>query len=543
MVLIRGGTTKIGSTVKETEAMGMEKELVFPSIVPETPQHSVRVDDFFLMTSEVTNEQYAAFVQATGARPPWMWGEDATNEARAAFLEEQQQLKEAAKAEGRPTPERKKFEAADWWKKNWEGKEWQVPAGKEGLPVTWVDYQDARAYARWGGLRLMTEFEYQRACRGSSAQPYPWGDDAPETDRCASLDSRINEPVTADKLPTGASADGIRHLAGNVWEWTSSPFVSYPKYKDLVIEVGKGRNERKINGIVKWDANQRVAVGGSFQNSVLACRTTTRRPTDRTQTTDALGFRCAASTAPGLDIARIVLKDDMPLDQRPEGVQFDESKVLAMDRWSGSAGNVPDVEDYGVIQSYDYVLFVPCIEVDAVSVKGLKELSLEHGVVTLGVLSTTVPVIEPALPPGTYYVSFRGASQPPEPTGAVDPTQGVQDPPADDVVAPIEVPEGYVWEKDHFIFYSADDRPVAALSADGSEMSYVRPKKPEILVGKGTRQIPGPPDKNDNPTFVDEPVDVTSFKVNSWVRVSNKGFYYNLRLKFAEGTVIDGWRH
>jgi len=548
MVFIRGGTTKVGSTVKDVEARGMENEKVFNAILPETPQHSVRVDDFFLMSTEVTNEQFAAFVQATGSRPPWTWGEKAADDARQAFLIAQAEQIQAAKDEGNPVPERKKFDMDDWWKKNWEGKPWEVPTGKEVLPVTYVDYQDAREYARWAGLRLMTEFEYQRAARGSTTQLYPWGEEPPDTERCATMDSRISEPLPAGALPKGASADGVFHLAGNVWEWTASPFTSYPKYKDMKIEIGKGKQKRIIPGIVKWDANQRVMVGGSFQNGVLAARATTRRPTDRTQTTNAVGFRCAASVAPGLDIARVVLKDDMPLDQRPEGVEFDEGKVLAMDRWTGNAGSVKDVTGYGVITSYDHVLFVPCIEVDAVSVKGLKELSREHGVVTMGVLATTVPVVEPALPPGTYYVSFRAASKPPELTEAdagTDPTQGVQDPAAepDDATVPVEVPEGYEWEKDNFIFYSTDDVPVASLPAGNSELSYVRPKKPEIVVGKGVRHIEGPPDKDGNPTLVEDPVDIASFKVNSWVRVSNKGFNYSLRLLFAPGSVAEGWRH
>ncbi len=533
MLLVKGGTTKIGTPAKEIEAFGMENEIVFPSLVPETPQHSVRVEDFFLMVSEVTNEQYAAFVQATGARPPWTWGEEATNEARKAFLEDQQQRKQAALDAGQMPPERRKFEPTDWWRKNWEGQEWEVPAGKEARPATFVDYQDARGYARWAGLRLMTEFEYQRACRGNTAQRYPWGDDGPDRDKCASLDSRINEPLPAGALPDGASEEGIHHLAGNVWEWTGSPFTSYPKYEDLKIKVGKGRNERTVPGIVKWDANQRVAVGGSFQTSALACRTTTRRPTDRTQMTDALGFRCAGSVAAGLDIARVVMKEDLPLDTRPEDVEFDETKVLAMDRWTGRAGSVSDVPGYGVVADYNYVLFVPCVEVDAVSVKGLKERSLENGVVTMGVLSTTIPVVEPALPPGTYYLSFRASGEAPPPADPADP----------DAPAPLAVPEGYDWAVDNFIFYSWDDVPVAAWPAATADLTYSRPKRPEIVVGKATREIPGTDDEGE-PIVIEDPVDVAAFKVNSWVRVSNKGFHYSLRLMFAPGAITEeGWRN
>ena len=561
MVLVRGGTTKIGTTAKQLQAISEENEHNFTVVLRETPQHSVRVEDFFLQVSEVTNEQYAAYVAATGARPPWMWADETVvNDARMAFLQEDHEKREAAKSAGLPVPERGKFDENVWWRKNWEGQPWSVPKSKETLPVTFVDYQAARAYARWAGLRLMTEFEYQRACRGNTTQNFPWGDDPPTTDRLVSLDNRTNEPFAAGALPAGASREGIRHLAGNVWEWTSSPFVAYPKYENLVIKVGKGRNTMTLDDTVKWDANQRVVVGGSFQNATIAARCTTRRATDRTQNTDAVGFRCAASATPGLDIAVTVMKDDVPPQVRAEGMEFDETKVLAIDRWRSNRGtaNTKDKDKevplpgYAIITGFDYVLFVPAVEIEAVSLKGLRELSHEHGVVSMGVLSTTVPILEPELPAGTYFVSFRGASQPPEtPAASTDAgedsiSKGIQEPQDepvvdDDAIVSIEVPEGYEWGQDHFIFYTPDDRPVAAISTAGSDISYVRPKKPMVLVAASERDVPGV-DEEGEPIIVKEPVDQATFKLNSWVKVSNKGFHYSLKLLFAPGTITDGWR-
>jgi formylglycine-generating enzyme required for sulfatase activity len=385
-VLVHGGVTLIGATVEEVEAMGHANELVFPSVVPETPQYERTVDDVHMMVSEVTNEQYAAFVHSTGARPPWMWGEEATSEGRAAFLESQQRMKEAAAAAGRPTPERKKFHADKWWAENWLGKAWSVPAYAETLPVGWVDYTDAVAYAEWAGMRLMTEFEYQRACRGDGAAKYPWGDDPPDPNRCADLDSRMNEPLRVAELPNGRSPDGVAHLAGNVWEWTASPFVPYPGHRDLVIEVGAGVNLRRIHGIVKWDPGQRVAVGGSYQNSDLAVRCTTRRPTDRNQTTDALGFRCAASPTPGADRIRAAVRA-VGASAAWSELELDTERSVFADRWRAGAGTSP-LPGYAVVEDYDHLLFIPALDR------------------TYGVLVTTEPALVPPLPAGTHVVTF-----------------------------------------------------------------------------------------------------------------------------------------
>ena len=82
------------------------------------------------------------------------------------------------------------------------------------------------------------------------------------------------------------------------------------------------------------------------------------------------------------------------------------------------------------------------------------------------------------------------------------------------------------------------------------ELKYARPEKPIVTIGPGKRTVQavnadGTPqvDKKDNPVMVEENVTVVSLKVNSLVRVSNKGFVYSLPLKFAEGEVSKDWRH
>src|SRR6185295_9407944 len=148
------------------------------------------------------------------------------------------------------------------------------------------------------GLRLMTEFEFQRAARGDSARTYPWGEDWDDRKFCQSLLSGMDSPAPVGSYPAG-STNGFFDLAGNVWEWTSSPFEPYPGYQPLHVKKGK----RTVDGLAPFDPEQRVIVGGSFQMDQIGVRVSTRMNADRSQSTNAIGFRCAASPRPGTDAA------------------------------------------------------------------------------------------------------------------------------------------------------------------------------------------------------------------------------------------------
>lgn len=534
-VLVKGGQTKIGSKVKEVEEYGEKEETVFPILACETPQHSVRVDDFYMAVTEVTNEQYAAFVSATGWRPPESWGTKVIDEASLAYVTEMEEARQRAKEAGEIVPDRVPFDRSKWWRANWEGKAWELPKGSETLPVVYVNYEDAKAYARWAGMRLPTEFEFQRAGRGKTDNLYPWGSEPLETNS-ANNTMRLRAPKPVGSFPGGA-VDGIYDLSGNVWEWTSSPFVPYPKYKDLEIEVGRGKSTRIIHGITTWDANQRVVVGGSFQNGILPQRLTTRRPTDRDQATEGVGFRCAASAIGGLDMAETVMSEDYPAQLRPLDVEYDTSKVLAMDLWDAEPGSAK-LENYAIVKGYDFVMMVPTVGVEAVSVKGLRELGVEKGPVHMGVISMTRPTLEPELSAGTYIVAFRGAGEVVVAPPADDGTEGQEA--GDEAPSTTPLPEGFDPSKDAFIFYSPSGEPVDWMEAP--EIKYVRPQQPQILIGEGTRDVPGV-DEEGEPIVVQEPVTQVTLKQNTWVRVSNKGFNYGLVLKFAPGTVTNDWRH
>lgn len=144
----------------------------------EKPQHLVEVKPFYLDRTEVTNERYKAFVEATGHRAP----------------------------------------------KHWRGK--QPPAGEEKFPVVNISWDDAVAFAAWEDKRLPTEEEWEFAARGRDGRLYPWGSEwNPEFANTA--ESSTGKIVEVGRYPGGASPFGVLDLCGNVWEWTASDLRSY----------------------------------------------------------------------------------------------------------------------------------------------------------------------------------------------------------------------------------------------------------------------------------------------------------------------------
>lgn len=530
LVRIEAGATQIGTSRESAQAVAERNEFDFAVIVYETPRHSLDLDDFLLMVTEVTNEQYEAFVRDTDRRPPQSWGAAAIERARdVRVLEISEQLERIRAAGGKP-PEYPAFDATGWWAANWRNEPWSVAAHDAARPVTFVNYDDVVDYARWTGLRPMTEFEFQRAGRGRGIDQYPWGDD-PDPSRASTselvLDGKKvlpDRPFAVGSFPRGANSDGVFDLSGNVWEWTSSPFIPYLGYRDIVVEVGAGKQRRTIHPLPDWNAEQRVVVGGCFLTGTFAARLSTRRPTERAQATDSLGFRCAASVQPGVDTARAVLDHDWPEDQRPQDVLFDPRKLLAAERWRSVAGSAKSttatdaagepapLPGYAVITEYDHLIFVPVVELDVVSVQTLEELSRRRGNVPLGLLSTSIEVLEPALPAGSYLIAYRSGRAPQKDT---------------------DWPEGFDASVDSLLFFDVDGKALAARAVP--ELAFVRPPAPTLTLADGSLQRAGEP--------TEQPTTVATLSVGTWAKLSNRGLVFALPLAFRAGEIDSSWRY
>ena len=239
LVPIPAGTTKLGDPIDDAN------EIV----------RSVPIAAFRMMRREVTNDQFAVFIRTTGYRTT-------VEAAGHGYV----------------------------WKRHWraiKGADWRHPQGPgstiAGLgdhPVVQVSAKDAEAFCQHYGLRLPTEDEWEYAARGPEGLRYAWGNtltpdslsklaNAGTWDCCAPSEGdgfARTAPVGA--FPRGRSPFGLDDMAGNVWEWTASPFPGAP--------------------------GDRVIRGGGWGNNPYCLRAAYRHGNPSEIGLDMVGFRCAA---------------------------------------------------------------------------------------------------------------------------------------------------------------------------------------------------------------------------------------------------------
>lgn len=219
--------------------------------------HAVEVKPFAIARAATTQSEFAAFVQDGGYRRPELWREEGWSWRTAAAAEHPVYWR---RAPGRSW-ERRHFDA---W----------LPL-EPHRPVVHVNWHEAQAYCRWARRRLPTESEWEAAAAlepapaGTGFAPrkrrYPWGD-APPTPARANLEWRAMGCVDVGALPEGDSAFGCRQMMGNVWEWTSSPFLPYPGF---VPDAYKEYSQ-------PWFGSHRVLRGGAWTTRSRLLRNTWR---------------------------------------------------------------------------------------------------------------------------------------------------------------------------------------------------------------------------------------------------------------------------
>jgi ergothioneine biosynthesis protein EgtB len=159
----------------------------------ETPRHRVFLEPYRLAAGLVRCGEYLSFMEAGGYDDPGLWLSDGWD-ARCRL--------------GWTAPLYWERRDGAWWHYTLAG----LRRVDEAEPVCHVGYYEADAYARWAGARLPTEAEWEAAARQA---PLEGG----------FLDAGRHHPTA--------------ELFGEVWQWTSSPYVGYPGYRPPAGALGE----------------------------------------------------------------------------------------------------------------------------------------------------------------------------------------------------------------------------------------------------------------------------------------------------------------
>jgi formylglycine-generating enzyme required for sulfatase activity len=232
LIRIPAGPFLMGSSDADTRADDDEK-----------PQHRLKLPDYWIGKTPVTNAQFRPFVEGDGYTNRAYW-----TAVGWAWRKEENILK-----------------PVDWDDAKWNGADY---------PVVGVSWFEALAYCRWlsaqtgDDYRLPSEAEWEKAARGPAGLIWPWGNTW-EAGRCNSKEAGIQRTTPVGQYPTGASPYGVLDMAGNVWEWCATKYGrSYPyqpedEWTEAYLEEDVGR---RIRGGA-WFQDQRF-VRGAYRHYI-----------------------------------------------------------------------------------------------------------------------------------------------------------------------------------------------------------------------------------------------------------------------------------
>ncbi len=226
---------------------------------PGCAEQSFETEPFLLDRHAVTNQAFQLFVDGGGYEDLGLWPEEMWPNM-IDFVDQTNQ----------PAPR--------FWRDGRHDKK------LANYPVVGICSYEAAAYASWAGYRLATEAEWQMAASWSlqnsanAGRPYPWGE-ALQLEHCNIWACKHGRVLPVDAHPGGAAPNGVEQLVGNVWEWTSSDFVTTDDEERPVIGgemVLKSIRGGAFDTYFPWQATSHFRTG-------LACLSRTHN----------VGFRCA----------------------------------------------------------------------------------------------------------------------------------------------------------------------------------------------------------------------------------------------------------
>jgi len=253
-VLIPAGTFIMGS--HGTEVDRYEDET----------QYSVTLSAFRMNKYEITNVQYAAFLNAKGIGSNGIW----------------------AKAPAYPTQILIYASSGNYdWGLHYSGSQWIPVGGYENAPVIYVTWYGAKEFATYVGGTLPTEAQWEYACRAGTTTPFNTGNFLTNLqanyDWAYPYNGGTNTVTTylGRTQPVGtyaANRYGLYDMHGNVWEWCADWYGTYP-------------NSAQTNPTGAATGSGRVIRGGGWNRSAYRCRSACRCGDYPNFSYNCLGFR------------------------------------------------------------------------------------------------------------------------------------------------------------------------------------------------------------------------------------------------------------
>ena len=292
MIWVAGGSFQMGASKNDMEALPREK-----------PRHLVEVSGFFMDAHEVTNAQFAEFVEASG----YVTVAERSVETPEGVFDPGSMVFES------PQDVFGLRDHGQWWR--WiESASWRHPEGPGSTwknrtehPVVHVAYEDAVAYATWRKCRLPTEAEWEYAATSGGREfRYPWGNVSPSIgkSKCNIWDGvfpTLNLATdghvgTSPVMTYPPSLLGFWDLGGNVWElcedwYAPGTYALAGNGGALSNPIGPSESFDPLEP----DVPKKVMRGGSYLCNEGYCssyRVTARMPVAFDTGTSHIGFRC-----------------------------------------------------------------------------------------------------------------------------------------------------------------------------------------------------------------------------------------------------------
>jgi len=231
-------------------------------------QHEVTLTAFRISKYEITNAQYAAFLNAKSIDMYGVWD-------KAPVYYDQILIKPSSGEHD--------------WGLHYSGSQWTPVAGYENYPVIYVTWYGAAEYATYIGGTLPTEAQWEYACRAGTTTTfntgvcltnlqanYNWAYPYEYCTNTVTINSGGTQPVGS----YASNAYGLYDMHGNVDEWCSDWNDNYPTTEQT-------NPTGSVTGL------SRVKRGGHLGTAAVFCRSAYRGGTYPDIANFITGFRVA----------------------------------------------------------------------------------------------------------------------------------------------------------------------------------------------------------------------------------------------------------